>query len=216
MRGEDGIARERNRLLRQVEQLVLYEWNLPAREFLESEMTFGAPEAVRLPLETGDLYVRGKVDRIDRLSTQVLAVKDLKTGRVRDFGEEPINATRDLQIGLYVLALEAIGYGGALVGLAGYVHPSAVREPDRSFEGPNVEILRRHTREWLGIAQVLLRDGLFPRTPNSDDCKYCPYVAACGSGAAQRAAVKLNHLPPAHVLEPFARFKQRESELRKQ
>ena len=195
MRGEDGIARERNRLLRQIEQMVQYEWGLPAREFLESELTFGEPEAVRLALATGDLYVRGKIDRIDRIGARALAVRDLKTGRVRDFGEDPINAGRDLQIGLYVLALEASGYGGAPVGLAAYVHPSAAREPDRAFEGSNVEVLRRHTREWLSLARQLLREGLFPRTPNPDDCKYCPFVPACGDGARQRAAMKLSNLP---------------------
>lgn len=212
MRGEDGIARERNRLLRQIEQLVLYEWNVTPREFLESEMTFGAPASVRLALETGDLYVWGKIDRIDRIEGQTLAVRDLKTGRVRDFGEDPINAGRDLQIGVYVLALESSGYGGAPVGVAAYVHPSTARDPDRAFEGSNVEVLRRHTREWLGIARQLLSGGLFPRTPNRDDCKYCPFVPACGDGAAQRSAVKLNNLPPAHALEPFARFKRKEGE----
>ncbi|MFI5398113.1 MAG: PD-(D/E)XK nuclease family protein [Candidatus Binatia bacterium] len=212
MRGEDGIARARNRLLRQIEQLVLYEWNVPPREFLESEMTFGAPDSVRVALETGDLYVWGKIDRIDRMGAQTLAVRDLKTGRVRDFGEDPINAGRDLQIGVYVLALEASGYGGAPVGVAAYVHPSTARDPDRAFEGSNMEVLRRHTREWLGIARQLLSGGLFPRTPNRDDCKYCPFAPACGDGAAQRAAVKLDNLPPAHALEPFARFKRQESE----
>lgn len=212
MRGADGIARERGRLLRQIEQLVRYEWNLAAREFLASEMPFGTPEPVRLTIETGDLYVRGKIDRIDRISAQALAVRDLKTGRVRDFGEQPINAGRDLQIGVYVLALEASGYGGAPVGVAAYVHPSAVYAPERSFEGSNVEVLRRHTREWLGIARRLLSDGLFPRTPNPDDCRNCPFVPACGTNAAQRTARKLSHLPAAHALEPFARFKYQESE----
>jgi len=212
MRGEDGIARERKRLLWQIEQLVQYEWELPAREFLDSELSFGEPEAVRLALAAGDLYVRGKIDRIDRMGTRALAVRDLKTGRVRDFGEDPINAGRDLQIGLYVLALEASGYGGAPVALAAYVHPSAAREPDRAFEGANVEVLRRHTREWISLARQLLSEGLFPRTPNLEDCKYCPFVPACGDGAAQRAAVKLNNLQPADALEPFARFKRQESE----
>jgi RecB family exonuclease len=212
MRGEDGIARERNRLLRQIEQLVHYEWELPAREFLESELVFGEPEAVRLALAGGDLYVHGKIDRIDRIGAQALAVRDLKTGRVRDFGEDPINAGRDLQIGLYVLAVEANAYGGAPVRQAAYVHPSAAREPDRAFEGANVEVLRRHTREWLGLARRLLTEGLFPRTPNPEDCKYCPFVSACGDGARERAAVKLNNLPPAAALEPFARLKRQESE----
>jgi RecB family exonuclease len=212
MRGEDGIARERNRLLRQIEQLVHYEWELPRREFLESELVFGEPEAVRLALASGDLYVRGKIDRIDRIGAQALAVRDLKTGRVRDFGEDPINAGRDLQIGLYVLAVEASAYGGAPVRQAAYVHPSPAREPDRAFEGANVEVLRRHTREWLSLARRLLTEGLFPRTPNPEDCKYCPFVSACGDGARERAAVKLNNLAPAAALEPFARFKRQESE----
>jgi RecB family exonuclease len=212
MRGEDGIARERNRLLRQIEQLVHYEWELPAREFLDSELIFGEPEAVRLALASGNLYVRGKIDRVDRIGARALAVRDLKTGRVRDFSEDPINAGRDLQIGLYVLALEASGYGGAPVALAAYVHPSAAREPDRAFQGSNVEVLRRHTHEWINLARQLLSQGLFPRTPNPEDCKYCPFVSACGDGAAQRAAVKLNNLPPTDPLEPFARFKRQESE----
>ena len=212
MRDAEGIARARHRLLRQIQQLVQYEWQLPAREFLETELAFGEPNPVRLLLDSGDLYVHGKIDRIDRIGARMLAVRDLKTGRVRDFGEDPINAPRDLQIGLYVLALEASGYGGAPVGLAAYVHPSAAREPDRVFKGPDVEVLRRHTREWVGIAHQLLRAGAFPRTPNPDDCKYCPFVPACGDSATQQAAIKLNNLPAAHVLEPLARLKRQESE----
>jgi RecB family exonuclease len=208
MRGEDGIARERERLLRQIEQLVRYEWEAAPREFLASEWSFGDPESVRLEVEGGELYVRGAIDRIDRLNPEALAVRDLKTGRVRDFGEEPISAGRDLQIGVYVLALEALGYGGAPVALAAYVHPSAALEPDRAFEGRNMDVLRRHTREWLGLARTLLSAGAFPRSPNPDDCLYCPFVPACGEGAQQRSAAKLNRLPAGHPLEPFARFKR--------
>jgi len=212
MRGEDGIQRERQRLQRQIEQLVHYEWEAPPREFLASELTFGDPDPVRLPLDTGDLYVRGAIDRIDRIGPAALSVRDLKTGRVRDFGEEPINAGRDLQIGFYVLALEAIGYGAAPVGVAAYVHPSAAQEPDRAFDGANIDILRRQTRDWLGIARRLLSNGAFPRTPNAEDCTYCPFVPACGEGAQLQSAKKLDALPSDHPLEPFVRFKRRRSE----
>jgi hypothetical protein len=92
------------------------------------------------------------------------------------------------------------------------VHPSALDTPERSFEGSNVDVLRRHSREWLGIARQLLSAGLFPRTPNPDDCRNCPFVPACGNQAAQRAARKLSNLAPAHALEPFTRFKHRESQ----
>jgi len=212
MRGEDGIARERDRLLRQVEQLVRYEWELPAREFLASELGFGDPQPVRLDLEGGALYVRGAVDRVDRLDASALSVRDLKTGRLRDFGEEPINAGRDLQIGLYVLVLEAIGYGAAPVRVAAYVHPSAAHDPERAFDGANLDALRRQTREWLGVARQLLDRGAFPRTPNPEDCTFCPFVAACGDGAQQQSARKLSQLPAGHPLEPFARFKRRRGE----
>ncbi len=212
MRGDDGIARERERLLRQIEQLVRYEWQLPPREYLASELPFGETQAVRLELDGGDVYVRGAIDRIDRLGPAALSVRDLKTGRVRDFGEDPINPGRDLQIGLYVLAVEATGYGGAHVGAAAYVHPSAAQEPDRAFTGPELDVLRRQTREWLSIARQLLSAGAFPRTPNAEDCTYCPFLAACGEGAHQRSAAKLNALPSDHPLERFARFKRRRGE----
>jgi len=212
MRSADGIARERNRLRRQTEQLVRYEWHLPPREFLASELPFGTTQPVALRSNAGDLYVWGKIDRIDRLGAEGLAVRDLKTGRARDFGEEPINATRDLQIGVYVLALEASGYGGTPVGVAAYVYPSALHTFERGFAGSRVEVLRRHTRGWIGIARHLLSVGLFPRTPNADDCRQCPFVPNCGPDATQRAARKLRALKSAHPLGPFARFKAWESQ----
>jgi RecB family exonuclease len=212
MRGADGIARERERLRRQIEQLVAYEWHMPPREFLASELPFGVPEPVRLELDDGPLYVRGAIDRIDRASPAALSVRDLKTGRVRDFGEDPINAGRDLQIGLYVMAVEATRYGGAPVGTAAYVHPSAAQEPDRVFDGANLESLRRQTREWLGVARRLLSTGAFPRTPNADDCTYCPFVPACGEGAQLHSAAKLASLAPDHPLQPFVAFKRKRRE----
>lgn len=209
MRGADGIARERARLLRQIEQLVHYEWQLTPREFLESEFPFGTPDPVRLEVDSGELYVRGAIDRIDRLGKRALSVRDLKTGRVRDFGEEPINAGRDLQLGLYVLALEATGFGDARVAAAAYVHPSAAQEPDRAFLGAELEVLRRQTREWASVARRLLSTGSFPRTPNPEDCTYCPFRPACGEDAQQHSAAKLHGLPPSHPLEAFAHFKRK-------
>ena len=55
-----------------------------------------------------------------------------------------MNAGRDLQIGLYTLALEASGYGAAgetaaAVVEAAYVHPSAAQEEDRCFAGAELE-----------------------------------------------------------------------------
>ncbi|MFQ5667641.1 MAG: PD-(D/E)XK nuclease family protein [Candidatus Binatia bacterium] len=214
MRTEEGLVRERSRLLRQIELLVRYEWDLPAREFLESELRFGDPEPLRLTLDGSDLFIWGAIDRVDRTFPPALSVRDLKTGRVRDFGEEPVNPRRDLQIGVYVLALESLGYGDAAVGTAAYVHPSAVREPDRAFTGARLDLLRQRTREWLTVARQLLSTGSFPRTPNPNDCTACPFVPACGSNAQLRSAAKLDNVPEGSPLHSFARFKrsQREDE----
>ena len=69
-------------------------------------------------------------------------------------------------------------------------------------------LLRRRTGSWLRVAYRLLSAGAFPRTPNPDDCRYCPVVAACGEGAQQRSAAKLRSLPADHPLQVFARFKE--------
>ena len=213
LRGIDATDRERQRLLRQIEYLVRDEWHRPVREYLFSELAFGAPAPVRLDLEGGALYVRGAIDRLDRLPTGGLSVRDLKTGRVHDLGEDPMNAARDLQIGVYILVLETRQHGlgadvPAQVTEAAYVHPSAAQAEDRSFAGAELDLLRRRTRGWLLVAHRLLSAGAFPRTPNPDDCRYCPFVAACGDGAQQRSATKLRGLLPEHPLHAFARFKE--------
>jgi RecB family exonuclease len=211
LRGEDAIERERLRLLRQTEQLVRDEWGRPVREYLDSELAFGDPNPVRLEVDGGAVYVRGAIDRLDRTASGGLSVRDLKTGRVHDLGEDPMNPGRDLQIGVYTLALEAFyplrAAAAARVTEAAYVHPSAAHAEDRAFAGAELDLLRRRTREWLGVAQRLLHAGSFPRTPNPDDCRYCPFVPACGDGAQLRSAAKLRALPADDPLHAFVRFK---------
>jgi RecB family exonuclease len=213
LRGDDGIAQARERLLRQVEQLVRYEWDLPVREFVATELRFGDPDPVCLPLSGGPLYLRGAIDRVDRVGPGALAVRDLKTGRVRDTSEEEMNAVRDVQIGLYVLVLEALGApdgeSATHVTHAAYVHPSAAQDPERGFAEVALAQLRERTREWLGVAERLLRLGLFPRTPNAEDCTYCPFLPACGAGAQEHSRAALEQLPDDHPLQAFVSLKRR-------
>src|SRR5262249_54037892 len=155
-------------------------------------------------LDTGTLYLRGAIDRVDRIGPQLLSVRDLKTGRVYDFNEQPINPVRDLQIGLYVLALEASGLiPGARAENATYVHPSAAQEPGRVFAGPNLELLRKQMLEWLTLARRLLSRGIFPRTTDPRDCTYCPFLPACGEDAQKWSALKLNQALAGDALELF-------------
>ena len=209
LRGADTIARERTRLLNQIEYLVRYEWRAASRNYYASELGFGDPNPVELRVDGGSLYLRGAMDRVDQVSANAFQVRDLKTGRVHDFAEEPVNPTRDLQIGVYVLILEALKLGNdAEVSLAAYVHPSATQEPDRSFVGIELDALRRATRAWLGLAHELLRSGSFPRTPDARDCTYCPFVPVCAEGAQARSEQKLRGAPEGTTAGRFLRLKK--------
>jgi len=209
LRGATTIARERQRLLAQIEALVRHEWSAPSRNFYASEFGFGDPDPVELTLDSGHLYLRGAIDRVDTVGPHALQVRDLKTGRVLDFVEEPVHPSRDVQIGTYVLILETLrpdDHGE--VSLAAYVHPSAAQEPDRRFEGIELDALRRATRAWLSLAHDLLRDGLFPRTPDVRDCALCPFVPACGEGAQARSAAHLEQADEGSPLGRFLRLKK--------
>lgn len=210
LRGEDTIEREQERLLRQLEWMVRDEWQRPKREFVAAESSFGEQGGIRLLAGDVEMRVWGAIDRIDRPGPGELSVRDLKTGMVRDLNDEQINPARDLQLGLYVLALEQTAGeqgSGERVVEAAYVHPSVTGDTDRTFTGPALERLRGHTAEWIEVAESLLRTGNLVHTPNADDCRQCPFVTACGEDAHRRTAGDLQRLPAAHELERFARLK---------
>jgi RecB family exonuclease len=211
LRGEDSVERERRRLLRQISQLVEFEWQLARREFAAVEYPFGDPQGIRLALPGGDLYVSGQIDRLDQLRPSRLSVRDLKTGRLHDFREEPLNSARDLQLGLYVLALEASSPDTEVIH-ASYVYPSAAQEPERRFEHGALKDLRQRTQEWLAVARDLLATGSFPRTPIASDCTFCPFQPTCGAGAQARSAAKLGASTLPAELTGFVELKRRQAE----
>lgn len=209
LRGSEAAARERQRLRQQLECLVRDEWHRPRRTFVASEHAFGRPDPVALDLGEHELCVHGTIDRIDLLSPSELSLRDLKTGRVRDLGEEDVHARRDLQLGLYTLVLEtqaATHPEGSSVRVAEavYVHPSAAQEPERAFRAALLDGLRTRTRKWLQLAATTLASGSFVRTPSEDDCRLCPFVPACGVGARERSARKLLRLAQTDPLVGFS------------
>ncbi len=207
LRGADAAAREHRRLREQIDCLVRDEWHRPRRTFVASEHTFGRPHPVALACDEHSLHVHGTIDRIDLIGADQLSLRDLKTGRVRDLGEEDINLRRDLQLGLYTLVLEAQAAAdgeAARVVEASYVHPSPAQEPERAFRAALLDGLRRRTTKWLALAAGMLAAGSFVRTPNEDDCRLCPFLPACGNGARERSARKLVRLPQTDLLAAFA------------
>lgn len=203
LRGTEARARERRRLLAQVESLVRDEWDRPPRTFIAAEMPFGRERPVALAAGEGTLHIWGAIDRVDELPDGTLSVRDVKTGRVRDLAEDEVNAARDLQIGLYTAVVEVTDAARRRVGEASYVHPSPAQEPERAFRGAQLDGLRQRTGAWLRVAADILARGAFVRTTSGEDCRQCPFAPRCGADAAQRSERKLAALPQ---LDPLAGF----------
>lgn len=208
LRGSEARTRERERLVAQLASFVRDEWDRPAREFVAAELPFGPPQPIALPAGERPMFLRGAIDRVDRLADGTLSVRDIKTGRVRDLAEEEVNAVRDVQIGVYAAVVEAMQGETARVSEAAYVHPSAAREPERAFRGAQLEGLAKHTRTWLRVGEMLLERGAFVRTPDVEDCRNCPFVPHCGAGAQARSERKLTALPQADALGAFLAMKR--------
>ena len=56
-------------------------------------------------------------------------------------------------------------------------------------------------RRWIAVAHDLLAARQFPRTPDANDCTYCPFTPVCGPDAPARAQARL-----ADVSGPVADF----------
>jgi RecB family exonuclease len=202
--GTDVIEAERARLRAQVDDLIRDEWEREPREWVACEWRFGEPQALAIGPVDATLYVRGSIDRIDALSSGGLSVRDLKSGWLRSVDDQPIHATRDLQLGVYVLALECVGIAGLnRVDEASYVQPGGEATSQRVFRNGNLEDLRAATEAWLRVAHGILRHAMFVRTPVAADCRGCPFVPVCGEGAQGSSAAALRELAPEHPLHAF-------------
>jgi RecB family exonuclease len=190
LRGGHVIARERARVLRTAAEIVAYEWKQGPRTFVAAEYPFGEEAGVAAGSPAASVFLNGRIDRVDRLDTGGLEVRDLKTGRAHHLREEELNANIDLQVGLYSLALAAT-MPGARVIAATYVYAEAPRDPERRFMGEDLRRLRLATSSWLATAQALLAAGAFVRTPEKDDCTFCRFKPYCGDDAHDVTAAKL-------------------------
>ena len=209
IRSQESRDVDRERMVSQVEALVHQEWEMPARLFVAAELSFGHDQAVALNLDEETIFLRGAIDRLDQLLSGGYSLRDLKTNRLRDLAEEGLSLKRDLQIGLYSLVLES----GVLSGVEGdleeasYLHPALGGGSQRRFTGADLSNLKRRTQKWLSVAHKLLSQGLFPRTPNPDDCRFCPYRPACGDRAQEKEAVRLKESSSSGVLSDFLYLK---------
>ncbi len=195
MRSPGVIERERRHLLTDIHRLVSHEQALSPRTVAYTELPFGFES----PAALGDaaLYVRGQIDRVDRLPGGRLALRDYKTGRLKSLDDTPIDPLIDLQLAVYCLAIETLtdGAGGA-VGEAAYVHPTGARDAERAFTEETLQHLYEAAGGWLTLGRTLIEHGAFPRTPDEKNCTFCAWRAFCGDQAAQRARQALSQAAP--------------------
>ncbi len=151
--------------------------------------------ALRLSTSGRELFVRGRIDRLDT-DGQTTLVRDLKTGRPhgRTGTEAGPTVAIDLQIAVYGLVVRARAADWRIPSriAAAYVYLGRGRSDERSYREDFQEVLEPAANGWLDLAGSLLEARLFPRTPEGKDCEYCAFQAVCGDRANERAASLLD------------------------
>ena len=174
--GRGVEEKERQRLFRDLETFLDYDWKLPISRFVGVEMPF---DGLALDVGGTKLHVRGYVDRIDVEGDHAL-VRDLKTGadHPRHGDEKDPTPARDIQLGLYGLVAKrkADEWGIPRRLQAAYAYAKSGEE--RAFRDDHAA-LETATQEWLGVAKGLLDEHSFPPTPVADDCTFCPFLPVC-------------------------------------
>jgi RecB family exonuclease len=179
--------KERERVRRDVHDLLSYDWEASGRRFVAVERAFGRPEPVELPLRSRSLYVRGQIDRIDVDGNRTL-VRDLKTGRAhprvgKEAGPDPV---LDVQLAVYALATGRLAAAWQLPPQIGAAYAFVNRgTEERDWRRDFEQTLKPAAEQWLGLAADLLAARAFPRTPNPDDCTFCRFTPVCGDAYAR-------------------------------
>jgi hypothetical protein len=187
LRGGPTEVVELERAWRHLENLLYYEWSLPRRAFVAASVGFGFDAPVALPVGESALYLRGRLDRVDRLS-EGIGLRTMRLGRGRALEEEGLQPELDLGLGVQVLVCEEALYRGELVQEAALIHLTPEGATERAFRGSDLEALRSQTRAWLEQASALLAAGDFVRSPLETDCQRCAFLRLCGPQASQESA----------------------------
>ncbi|MGB9113037.1 MAG: PD-(D/E)XK nuclease family protein, partial [Acidimicrobiales bacterium] len=156
------------------------------RHPLALEWIFGAEDVppLEIPLRSGSVAFRGKVDRIDRRSDGALSVIDYKTGGASAYeglDDDPVDGGHHLQLAIYALAASS------------RLDPSAPVSSSYRFldEGGmeqavilDDELVAR-TSEVVGILADGIQKGMFPYNPGEAswqsfaNCKFCDFKWVC-------------------------------------
>ncbi|MCB2206326.1 PD-(D/E)XK nuclease family protein [bacterium] len=151
---------------------------------LALEQNFGHNRGEREPLPPleiavpgGTLQVSGGIDRVDSEADSSLLVRDYKTGKRHFDASVGLGGGKHLQHALYVEAVRTFFAQHRDVVAAEYVFLGEnegglrLRMPDASAELPVA----------LGHIRECITQGIYPHTPEKDECRHCDFAELCGS-----------------------------------
>ncbi len=188
----DGVrAQQKQRFKRDIHELLEHDWNQLKDASVLTEKSFGDPDPVELRFGTNVLYLRGRIDRIE-IAGHKAVIRDLKTARAYPRVGTAVDPDPgvDLQIAVYGLVAEVLAKEWKLPKNieAGYAYLGGERFFD-DFQ----TVLKPAGIKWLEISAGLLNERQFPRTPNKEDCSYCPFQPVCGEEVYDRVRSLLNN-----------------------
>lgn len=149
---------------------------LRALRELEPDLKEAQPVALELsfefPLPNGQ-RVTGRIDRLDQTTDGRAIIIDYKTGKPKSEKD----AARDLQLGIYILAVEQLrGTPVAEVRLDYVMDQQQLAVPRDKFALDDVTKKVTETAEKLALDR---RTGEFTPTPGPMTCQYCDYKNIC-------------------------------------
>jgi ATP-dependent helicase/DNAse subunit B len=150
-------------------------------------------DPVRLDTPGGTIRLRGRIDRIDRMRSDLadgLLIIDYKTGCL----PRPDDATEgtNLQMPLYIEALEQLlaerPLGGVFHRLDGRTSWFAEIDTVRGKLRPVENHPDRQQQAMQRVGQFLqaMQSGQFDLAPTARSCRYCPYRQSCHFSPARR------------------------------
>ena len=146
------------------------------------------PDSVDDPVDLiGDLKLRGSIDMVERQGHDRYRVTDHKTGKARAERDTVVGGGKYLQPLLYALACEKLLSGAIDSGRLYYC----------TADGGYEERVVRLNEENVGILNSVLSnirqsliDGFLPAAPDKDACRWCDFLAVCGSFEETRVKTK--------------------------
>ncbi len=171
------------------EQLELFE---PIGQ--EISFGFGKIPPIEISTPYGNLYIKGKIDRADKLSKDgkvYLRIIDYKSGQ-HTFNESALSTGTDIQIAIYMHSL--LTHLGASAHPAGAYYMtlldnklSGISSSELSDEKKGVDeakflqLLDTAKATASDLASQMLSGTITP-TPTKNVCEYCPYSHLCKKG----------------------------------